>query len=275
MKALVVIPARYGSTRLSAKVLLKETGKYLMQHTYDRVLKCSLVDRVIIATDDKRVLKAGQSFGAEVKLTSKYHTCGTERIAEVARYLPYRYIINVQADEPEIDPEAVDKIIKTLQLNRDIDIATLAVLLRRKDVPDPNKVKVLLDSKNNALSFQRSISLYGISKYSHQDTKAQGILSVLVPSWQKCGINLNTVKGKYRYYRHLGIYGYKKDALLKFVKLPQTESEKELRLEQLRALENGFRIKVVVTKNAFYGIDTAGDYKTFVKRYKSESVGHR
>ncbi|MFH1231080.1 MAG: 3-deoxy-manno-octulosonate cytidylyltransferase [Planctomycetota bacterium] len=232
MKALVVIPARYGSTRLPAKVLLKKTGKYLMQHTYEQVLKCSLVDRVIIATDDKRVLKTGQSFGAEVMMTSKYHSCGTERIAEVARHLPYRYIINVQADEPRIDPAAIDKLIKALQHNKSVDIATLATPLKQKDIPDPNKVKMLLDSKNNALSFQRFIS--------------------------------NTAKGKYRYYRHLGIYGYKKGALLRFIKLPQTESEKELRLEQLRALENGFKIKVVVIKNAFYGIDTPKDYKEFV-----------
>jgi 3-deoxy-manno-octulosonate cytidylyltransferase (CMP-KDO synthetase) len=237
MKALVVIPARYGSTRLPAKVLLKQSRKYLMQHTYEQVLKCSLVDRVIIATDDKRVLKAAQTFGAEVKLTSKHHSCGTERITEVARYLPYQYIINVQADEPGIDPAAIDKLIKALQHNKSVDIATLATPLKQKDMPDPNKVKVLLDSKNNALSFQRSIS--------------------------------NMAKGKYRYYRHLGIYGYKKNALLKFVKLPQTDSEKELRLEQLRALENGFHIKVVVIKNAFYGIDTADDYKVFIKRYKS------
>ena len=268
MKTLVVIPARYGSTRLSAKVLLKETGKYLMQHTYEQVLKCSLVDRVIIATDDRRVLKAGQSFGAEVRLTSKHHTCGTERITEVARYLPYHYIINIQADEPEIDPKAIDRIIKTLQLNKNIDIATLATPLKQKDIPDSNKVKVLLDNKNNAVSFQRSIrqSIEHPFRVLAQRTR-QG-------SWSRANSKKSDALRSTlyaHYYRHLGIYGYKKDALLRFVKLPPTDSEKELRLEQLRALENGFKIKVVVIGNAFYGIDTEDDYKVFIKRYKSES----
>jgi 3-deoxy-manno-octulosonate cytidylyltransferase (CMP-KDO synthetase) len=234
MKSLVVIPARYGSTRLPAKVLLNETGKYLLQHTYEQVLKCRLVDRIIIATDDRRVLKACQSFGAEVKLTSKNHVCGTDRIIEVARRLPYSYIINVQADEPEIDPKAIDKVIQTLQSDKNIDIATLAVALSKKEIPDPNKVKVSLDRRHNAVSFRRLI-----------------------------GNNAG------HYFRHLGIYGYKKDALLKFVRLPQTASEQEFKLEQLRALENGLKIKVAVIKKAFYGIDTEADYKLFARRYNS------
>ncbi|MBI5779055.1 MAG: 3-deoxy-manno-octulosonate cytidylyltransferase [Planctomycetes bacterium] len=238
-RTLVVIPARYGSTRLPAKVLLKTSGKYLMQHTYEQTLKCKLVDRIIIATDDKRVFKAGKEFKAEARMTSRYHTCGTERIAQVARHLPYQYVINVQADEPQIDPKAVDKVIAILQRNKDVDIATLAARLDKKDMPDMNKVKVRVAQNNLAVGFMRVIH------HSPLATRHSPL------------------------YRHIGIYGYKKDALLRFVKLPQTKSEKELRLEQLRALENGFKIKVALIDKAFYGIDTPRDYQAFLKRIKN------
>src|SRR3989339_1619458 len=144
MKTLVVIPARYGSTRLPAKVLLKASGKYLMQHTYEQILKCRLVDRIIIATDDRRVFKAGKEFGAEVRMTSKRHTCGTERMAQVARHLDCQYVINVQADEPQIDPKSVDQVIAILRRNKNADMATLASPIKPKDMADPNKVKALL-----------------------------------------------------------------------------------------------------------------------------------
>ena len=175
--ALVVIPARYGSTRLPAKVLLKTSGKYLMQHTYEQILKCRLVDRIIIATDDKRVFKAGQEFGAEVRMTSKRHTCGTERIAQVARHLPYQYIINVQADEPQIDPKSVDQVIDILRRNKDADMATLASPIKPKDMADPNKVKALLDRNKFAIGFMRLV-----------DSHARSI-------------------GHAKLFRHIGIYG--------------------------------------------------------------------
>jgi 3-deoxy-manno-octulosonate cytidylyltransferase (CMP-KDO synthetase) len=239
MKTLVVIPARYGSTRLPAKVLLKASGKYLIQHTYEQVLKCKLVGRIIIATDDKRVFKASQEFGAEVRMTSKRHTCGTERIAQVSRHLPCQYVINVQADEPQINPKSVDKVIAILQHNKDVDIATLSTRLDKKDLTDPNKVKVIIDRNNIAIGFRRLIN------------------------------NSELITHNSRLYRHIGIYGYRKNALLRFVKLPQTESEKQLRLEQLRALENGFKIKVALINKAFYGIDTPSDYQAFLKRIKN------
>lgn len=238
MRTLVVIPARYGSTRLPAKVLLKASGKYLMQHTYEQILKCKLVDRIIIATDDKLVFKAGKEFGAEVRMTSRHHTCGTERIAEVARRLPYQYVINVQADEPQIDHRSVDKVIAILQRNKDVDIATLASRIEENDMPDPNKVKVLVGRNNLAIGFKRLIN------------------------------NSELITHNLKLYRHIGIYGYRKDALLRFIKLPQTESEKALRLEQLRALENGFKIKVALINKAFYGIDTPADYQAFLRRVK-------
>jgi 3-deoxy-manno-octulosonate cytidylyltransferase (CMP-KDO synthetase) len=172
-------------------------------------------------------------------MTSKRHTCGTERIAEVARNLPYQYVINVQADEPQIDPKSVDKVIAILRRNHDTDIATLAAPLDKKDIPDPNKVKVLIGRNNLANNFMR-----------------------LVPNSQSSIRNSQL-------YRHIGIYGYRKGSLLRFIKLPPTESEKSLRLEQLRALENGFKIKVALTDKAFYGIDTLADYRAFLRKIKS------
>jgi len=233
MKTLAVIPARYGSTRLPAKVLLKRTGKYLMQHTYEQVLKCRLVDRIIIATDDRRVYKAAESFRAEARMTSTAHACGTDRIAETVRHLPYDYVINVQADEPEIDPKALDNLILALHKDKTVDMATLAAALHKNDISDPNKVKVSVNHKGFAVGFSRDAG---------------------------CGMPDTEL------FRHIGIYGYKKDILLGLIKLPRTASEKELRLEQLRALENGLKIKVVVIKKAAYGIDTPKDYEQFAKR---------
>lgn len=243
-KAIVIIPARYGSTRLPAKMLLKETGKYLIQHTYERVTKCRNVARVIVATDDKRAAKAARSFGAEVRMTSPRHTCGTERIIEVIKKLSpgtTRFVVNVQGDEPEIDPIVIDRLISALQQPR-LDMVTLACPISSKnDWTDPNKVKVMLDRNGLALSFKRVI--------------------------------MGTLPG--RCYRHLGVYGYKRAALLRFARLPQTESEKVNRLEQLRALENGFRIKVLITDKANYGIDTREDYDKFVKRIRPKDTENR
>lgn len=243
-KAIVVIPARYGSTRLPAKMLLRKTGKYLVEHTYEQVSRCRNVARIIIATDDKRLAKAARSFGAEVRMTSPRHTCGTERIVEVIRKLPPsagRYIINVQGDEPEVDPAVIDRLISVLQ-QPCLDMVTLACPIgSNKDWVDPNKVKVALDRNGFALSFKRVI--------------------------------MGTLPN--RCYRHLGVYGYKRAALLRFARLAQTESEKVNRLEQLRALENGFRIKVILTDKATYGIDTKDDYDKFAKRIRLKNKENR
>lgn len=229
MKAIVIIPARYGSTRLPGKVLLNKTGKYLVQHTYEQALKAKEVCRVIIATDDNKVIKAIKSFGGEVIMTSRNHSSGTDRIAEVARRLKYPIVVNLQADEPEIDPRIIDRVIKLTRL-RCVDIATLACPFKnRKELSDPSKVKTIIDSKGFAIDFSRSV----LSKNAK---------------------------------RHIGIYAYKKQALLKFTKLFSTCREKKEKLEQLRALENGFRIKIGLIKKAPAGIDTPQDYTQFVKR---------
>ncbi len=245
MKALVIIPARYGSTRLAGKVLLRRTGKYLVQHTYEQVTKARLVDRIIIATDDERVLRAARDFGGEAVLTSRRLRSGTERVAEIAAKLNYHYIINVQADEPEINPKYIDAVIKLLQTDAGAGIATLASpFTKNESVNDPNKVKVVLDRQGYALYFSRSP----------------------IPYFRKGG-------SKVKAFRHLGIYGYRKKVLLSLARQAPTSLEQMENLEQLRALENGIKIRIGIVKTAPLGIDTRGDYQRFITRYKKSKRG--
>lgn len=228
MKAVVIIPARYGSTRLPGKVLLKKTGKYLVQHTYEQALKATEPSKVIIATDDRRVFLAAESFGATVIMTKKTHRSGTDRVAEVAQKLSYPIVVNLQADEPEIDPKYIDLAIKLARL-KGVDMATLACPVKiKEELTDPNKVRVIIDKNGFAVDFSRQ-----------------------------------TLPTKFR---HIGLYAYKKAALLHFTKLKQTLREKQEKLEQLRALENGFRIKVGIVKSIPLSIDTPKDYEEFVAR---------
>jgi 3-deoxy-manno-octulosonate cytidylyltransferase (CMP-KDO synthetase) len=239
MKAIIIIPARFGSTRLKRKMLLNKTGKYLVQHTYEQALKSREAEAVIIATDSLLVYKAVKSFGGKSVMTSPKHTSGSERIAEVAKKLNYPIIVNLQGDEPEIEPSAIDKAIKLARL-KNIDIATLATPFRnKKELKDQSKVKVLIGKGGKAINFSRN-------------------KDYLLSHFYKGG--LRGIK------RHIGIYVYRRDALLRFIKLSPTVREKEERLEQLRALENGFKIKVGTINKAPVGIDTPKDYEAFVKR---------
>ncbi len=241
-KAIVIIPARYGSTRLAGKVLLKQSGKYLIQHTYEQVTKARLVDRTIIATDDSRVFKAVESFGGEVIKTAKRHRSGTERVAEVAAKLKCSLIINVQGDEPEINPNHIDTVIRLLKSDRCAGIATLACPFQKDiDIMDPHKNKVVLDRRGYALYFSRNP----------------------IPS----SLRSLRLGGEFRdYLRHLGIYGYRRNVLLYLAKQRPTPLEQSENLEQLRGLENGIKIKVGIVPFAQVGIDTPKDYQAFLRR---------
>jgi len=237
------IPARYGSTRFPAKVLAKDTGKFLIQHTYERACAAKLVERVIIATDDEKVLAAAKSFGAECVLTSPEHQSGTDRIAEAVAEMAVDIVVNLQADEPEIDPENIDYVARLLIENPDYPMATLAADFERPEqVADPNIVKVITNGDGRAIYFSRSPIPY--------DRDAGGIGKI----------------GQYQ--RHLGIYAYRKDFLLKITTLPQTTLEKTEKLEQLRAIENGFEILVGKVEHTCDGIDTPEQYAEFVERCK-------
>jgi 3-deoxy-manno-octulosonate cytidylyltransferase (CMP-KDO synthetase) len=259
VKIIAVIPARYSSTRLAGKVLLKDTGKFLIQHTYEQACKAKLPERVIIAADDEKIVEAAKSFGAECVLTSINHQSGTDRIAEAVKklntndYSPTTdfIVVNVQGDEPEIDPANIDKVAKLLVDNPDYPMATLvAPFERAEDVANPNIVKVVI-TQNSELRTQNSQrALYFSRSVIPYDRQSGGIGSLSL------------------YLRHIGIYAYRKDFLLKITTLPQSPLEKTEKLEQLRAIENGYGILAAKVNRTCDGIDTPQQYAEFVKRYK-------
>ncbi len=246
MKIVVCIPARYASTRFPAKVLAKDTGKYLIQHTWEQARKAKLPGRVVIAADDEKIVQAAREFGAECVLTSPNHQSGTDRIAEAVGRSDAQIVINVQGDEPQINPEHIDYLARLLLDNPDAPMATLAAAFAtREQIADPNVVKVIVDARGKAIYFSRSPIPYdrehaGVGEVSH-------------------------------YLRHIGIYAYRRDFLLKITALPQTLLEKLEKLEQLRAIENGFTILVGRVEHTCEGIDTPEQYAAFVKRYLARS----
>jgi len=245
-KIIVCIPARYGSTRFPAKVLAKDTGKFLIQHVYEQAKSAKLPGRVLIAADDKRIADAAKSFGAECIMTSPDCPSGTDRIAEAAGGLDFDIVVNLQADEPEIDPANIDAVAKLLVDNPKCQMATLAANFdNAEQVGDPNIVKVVIDKSDCAIYFSRSVIPYD---------RQQGGVGELK-----------------NYLRHLGIYAYRKEFLLKITKRPQTPLEKIEKLEQLRAVENGVDILVAKVKHTCAGIDTPDQYAEFVKRVKKNS----
>lgn len=228
----VVIPARYASTRLPGKPLLDIAGKPMLQHTWERAL-LSGASRVVIATDDARILEAANSFGAEVLMTSASHQSGSDRICEVVDALGFddsECVINVQADEPLIPPEAIDQVAESLRLNADYGLATLCESIEdEREYSEPSSVKVVMDKVGRALYFSR----------------APIPASVSLPT--EC-------------YRHIGIYAYRVGVLRKFVTWPVATIEAIERLEQLRALYNGVAIHVSIASTRIPpGVDTPED----------------
>ena len=260
MKVLACIPARYGSTRFAGKVLAKDTGKFLIQHTWERACLAKLPEKVIIAADDQRIASAAESFGAECVLTSLSHQSGTDRIAEAVADIDAEIIVNLQADEPEINPANIDKIAQLLIDNPDYPMATLAADFDNADqIFDPNIVKVVISCcESDALHASR-FTLHEIGRAIYFSR------SVIPYDRENNGTgNLNN------YLRHLGIYAYRRDFLLIFTTLPQSKLEKIEKLEQLRALENSFPILVGKVEHTCDGIDTPQQYAEFVKRYKNQ-----
>ena len=241
MKIIVVIPARYGSSRFAGKVLARETGKYLVQHTYERALCAKTVDQALIATDDQRVMDACREFGGECVMTSITHQSGTDRIAEAVAGVGVDIIINLQADEPEIDADYIDRVAGLLIDNLDAAMATLlAPFESAEDVTNPNIVKCIAEKGGKAIYFSRSVIPY--------DRQAGGVGDISI------------------YKRHLGIYAYRKDFLMKYTSLEPSFLEQTEKLEQLRAIENGYTILTGIVERAWDGIDTQEQYQSFVKR---------
>jgi 3-deoxy-manno-octulosonate cytidylyltransferase (CMP-KDO synthetase) len=242
LAATVVIPARYGSTRFPAKILASDTGKPLVQHVVDRAKLASRVREVIVATDDNRIVDALRPFGTRCVMTSPAHQSGTDRIAEVARDLKDDVIVNVQGDEPEIEPTTIDALVDRMESHPDDDMATAATPFRDDaDVDNPNLVKVVTDLNGRAIYFSRSP----------------------IPFWRD-----RTAGSRPVYHLHLGIYAYRREFLLQFATWPPTPLESTEKLEQLRALEHGRSIYVLNVDRAVHGIDTAEQYAAFVGRQK-------
>jgi 3-deoxy-manno-octulosonate cytidylyltransferase (CMP-KDO synthetase) len=247
MKAVCLIPARYGSTRFPAKILARETGKYLVQHVYEQAKKAACFSQVIVAADDERIVAAVRSFGGEVRLTRADHPTGTDRIAEVAATLDAPVIVNLQGDEPRVPPALLEQLVSLLDRDRDAVCATLAARCRSLDeVLSPNVVKVVCDSRGHALYFSRSAIPF--DRAAHLSGRP------LLPA---------------NYLKHIGLYAYRRDFLLAFSKMLQTPLEKLESLEQLRTLESGRAIAVAEVDFDSRGIDTPEDYADFVTEMKT------
>jgi 3-deoxy-manno-octulosonate cytidylyltransferase (CMP-KDO synthetase) len=243
-RVVVVIPARYGSTRLPGKPLVGLAGKLMIQHVFERAKKAQTVHRVLVATDDQRILEAVHAFGGEARMTRTDHRTGTERIAEVAAHEEGEVFVNVQGDEPLIDPAAIDTAVAALLEEPAAQIATVATTIRHAgDIMDPNVVKTVLDFDNYALYFSRAP----------------------VP-W----VRNTQQKLHVKYWKHLGLYVFQRDALLEYPTLPHGELEVIEQLEQLRWMENGWRIRVAEVAHDAVSVDVPEDVARVEKLLKEE-----
>lgn len=233
MKIIGIIPARWGSTRFEGKVLANIAGKPMLQHVYERAKQAKLLDGVLIACDDERIFKACEKFGARAVLTSSNHPSGTDRIAEVAKKISCGLVINIQGDEPLIKPSVIDDLARAMMEERVAPVGTLIKKIENKqEIENPNIVKVIVDQHKYALYFSRAVIPYPRDRKDFE------------------GIT---------YYKHLGIYAYRKDFLLNFKNLPKSNLEGIEKLEQLRILEAGYKIKTILTDAETMGVDTPED----------------
>ena len=242
MKVICVIPARFGSKRFPGKALASKTGKPLIQHVYEAAARAKRLDAVLIATDDDRIRNAVEIFGGCVVMTGPEHPCGTNRVAEAARAFPgVEIVINLQGDEPELDPHLLDLVVEAMQKDPLIEAATVAGPLAPEEMNDPNSVKVALAASGDALYFSRAP--IPCARDGEADRRAPLL-------------------------KHFGIYAYRARAIQDYAAMAPTPLEQTEKLEQLRWLENGRRMRVLVTDRRPAGIDTPDDYAAFVARYK-------
>lgn len=245
---IAIIPARYGSTRFPGKSLALIEDKPMVQWVYERTKRSRLVTRVIVATDDERIRKAVSDFGGEAVMTSSDHPTGTDRIAEVARTLTCDIVVNVQGDEPLIHPNMIDETVAPLVDDVSIPMGTVCRKIEdRSEAFDPNVVKVVFDKKGFALYFSRAPIPWDRDRWAGKNSF--GDMPFAGPM-----------------YKHIGLYVYRRDFLLTYAKMPQTPLEAAEKLEQLRALESGHRIKTVVTGHESFGVDIPGDLSKILHR---------
>jgi 3-deoxy-manno-octulosonate cytidylyltransferase (CMP-KDO synthetase) len=251
-KILGVIPARYASSRLPGKVLARISSKPMIQHVYERACMARYVTSTIIATDDERVYEVARSFGARVRMTRDDHPSGTDRVAEVASAENAEIVVNIQGDEPLIDPAAIDAAILPLVHDNGIPMGTLKKRIEDpREIIDPNVVKVVTDRDGDAIYFSRCPIPYRRDAAPGRDSKgAVGL-----------------------HFKHVGLYVYRRDFLLGYPSLAVGPLEQAERLEQLRALENGYPIRVVETEYESWGIDTLEDLER-IERLFAKGPGH-
>jgi 3-deoxy-manno-octulosonate cytidylyltransferase (CMP-KDO synthetase) len=244
-RILGVIPARYSSSRFPGKALVFIAGKTMLQHVWERTCQARYLTDVVIATDDERIRSAAQEFRARVVMTRTDHVSGTDRVAEAASASEAQIVVNVQGDEPMIDPAAIDAAILGL-LDDDMGTVPMGTIKKRierpSDIQDPNVVKVVTDAQGNALYFSRSPIPYA------RDGEQPA------------------------YFKHIGLYVYRRDFLLSYPDLPVGPLERAERLEQLRALENGFKIRVVETEYESLGVDTPEDWKQVAELFENSAT---
>ena len=241
-RVVAIVPARFNATRFSGKPLALLNGKPIIQHVFEQTAKAGLIDKTLVATDDKRIYDTVVGFGGEAVMTSESHATGTDRVAEAAAGLDCDIVVNVQGDEPFIRPGMIDDLVGMMQADSKASIGTIAKRITDiKEVLSPDVVKVVLDGDDFAIYFSRSpIPFYRDEWAGLDDIKLSG----------------NTL-----IYKHIGIYAFRKDDLLKFTELGESTVEKAERLEQLRALNSGMKIKVKETIHDTLGIDTVDDLK--------------
>lgn len=241
MDTVCVIPARLESTRLSRKLLRTIEGKPLLQFVYENAKQAKRVERVIIACDHEAIKECVESFGGEAVMTAAHHTSGTERIAEIAKRLASEFIVNLQGDEPLMHSETIDQVVVAIQRDQSCVMSTACISKNGpEEFANPNVVKVTRDRNGWALYFSRAPIPHDRDRQTNQ------------------------------YFKHLGIYGYRRDFLLRFPTLAPSALEHREKLEQLRVLENGYRIKVVETIHDSIGVDTEDDFKLVSERLISQ-----
>lgn len=256
MNAIAIIPARFASTRLPEKLVLPEakelTGKYIIEHVYCKTCEAESLKKVIVATDDKRIYSIVKQFGGIAEMTPDNIQSGTDRVVwvikniDTVKDLNPDIIVNVQGDEPDISGQVIDNVVSVLSDDERAAMSTLASPIESfNELLDPNAVKVVLDNNGNALYFSRSAIPYNKNtRNCKKDIKPFNAL------------------------KHIGLYAYRKDFLLKFSNLPDSKLEEIEGLEQLRAISNGYKIKVAITHHNFIGIDTKEDFERFLDRFR-------
>ncbi len=246
MDVIGVIPARYSSTRFEGKVLADILGKPMLQHVWERAKQALLLEDLIIACDDERVANVAREFGAKVVLTAKAHVSGTDRICEIVNPIDVKIVINIQGDEPLIHSTMIDRVAQTLLDDSSISMATIMKAIDEPEVVnDPDVVKVVIDKNNFALYFSRAAVPFHARNSQ-----------IKIPV----------------YFKHIGLYGYSKDFLFTYKNLPVSYLERVECLEQLRVIEEGFKIKVIETKYDTIGVDTPEDLHKVIEYLKKEKA---